>query len=305
MAKKVAEPVAPAPVPERKLEITLLPSPEAAEGIALRATTMLDVVDKESHELALNDLRRAKQIKRRIEEHWSRIKRNVDDLKRNLLDLERKDLEPVVAFIAARERQALDYQNGEARRVREEEDRRRRIAEEQARNDREALLRKMEAEALKAEASSPNLSPREQVFVDVVSSGTNWDLAAKQVGYKDPSAGDRLMHTPKIIAAIESQRKARQIREQQQAERDRPLDVVTKEVVRQTAKVIGTRNTVTYSARVDDIGKVWAAVTDGKISREVFLCNEVWLNQQARQLKEAFEQVFPGCTLIKKEGIAG
>jgi hypothetical protein len=308
MAKALAQkPAAPAPVPDRKLEITLQPSPEAAEGLQLRQlSTSIMVVDKKSHEEALLFIRGAKQVKRRVEEHFAKLKRMATTLHRSILDMERAELGPIEEAINAAEAPVLAFQAAEKRRVDEENEKRRREAEEQARKDREAVLRKMEAAALRAEADSDALSPREMAFAVKIVMGTNEVVAAREAGYKDPSsAAARLMQTNKIIQAIASQRKAREIREQQQAERNRPLDVQTREVVRETAKVSGVRNTVTYSARVDDEQALWAAVVAGTVPSQAFKVDEVFLNSQARQLRESFESVFVGCALVKRDGIAG
>ena len=92
---------APAPPPARPaVQLDIQPSPDAGEAITLRQqATQIVIVDKASHTRALEFTRGAKQLKRKIEDHWMRITRNVDDLKRNLLDLKRADLEPVEAAL--------------------------------------------------------------------------------------------------------------------------------------------------------------------------------------------------------------
>jgi hypothetical protein len=56
---------------------------------------------------------------------------------------------------------------------------------------------------------------------------------------------------------------------------------------------------------VDDEQALWAAVVAGTVPAQAFKVDEVFLNGQAKQLKESFESVFVGCALVRREGIAG
>lgn len=288
--------------------IDVTASPDAAQGhsLQLRAATLM-VVDQRSHEQALEMIQGAKKLKRAIEEHWSKIKRNVDELKRNLLALERKDLAPVQAVIDALTPRALDYSNAEDRRIREEEQRRRQAAEEQARRDRQAELDRQEQEALRLEVSSPKLSAREEVFVKHFASSNQARLAALDAGYADPDkAGARLIITPKILEAIGNARQALELRQQATATAQKPLDVVrSTKVESKKAYVPGTRTVTTYACEVTDPAKFILAYLAGDIDTQAMVPNQVWLNKKAVDLKDQFETVFPGCTLVKNQTIAG
>ncbi|HMJ04007.1 MAG TPA: hypothetical protein VK506_13790, partial [Conexibacter sp.] len=286
------------------------PSSDARQALTLRAEAeRLVVVDKSSHTAALLFIKDAKTIKRNITEHWQRITRAVDEMKTNLLNLKRQDLEPVERAIALVEDRALAYQREEDRRVREEEDRRRRDAEREANERRERELAEQERKALEHEAQSADLSEREELFVTHIVLGDSALVAARQARFKDPAAAaSRLMKTAKILAAISGRQRARELRQQAEAIKAQPLDVVTaKPVERQVGKVSGTRTVVTYSAVVDDADKLIDAVCKGDAARSVVMPNVVELNAQARQLKDAglFAAAFPGCRLVKHEGIAG
>ena len=304
--------------PQRQqVPIDVTPPSEAREGLALVATARsLLVSDKETHRVALEFIRGAKLLKRKIEEHWSAITRTVDEQKRTLLTLKRRDLEPVEQALQIAEAMALDYQNAEERRVREEQDRRRKAAEEQAKKDREAELARAEAEALKAEATSDVLSARESAFVDMIVAHVGGTLTperigfyAGRVGYKGDAerVGQRLMATEKILDAIQARRTAAAIREQAEARRRQPLDVVTgPAVVRETAKVAGVRANLTYwSAEVVDRDVLIDAVIAGKVDRAVLSIDQSYLNRAAQQLHEAFDTAYPGCRHVKKQGIGG
>lgn len=295
-----------APPKKASVEIELAPSPEAPEGLSLeRQARALTVTDKGTHYEALEFVRGAKQLKRKIEDHWSRITRSVDDLKRNLLTMKRADLEPVEKAIEIVTAAATTYQDAEERRAREQEERNRRAAEEKAQREREQLLAKAEADALAAEENSPTLSTRENVFVGHVLGGSTATNAAKMAGYKDAEVqGRRLLATQKITDAIQAKRTAAAIREQAAATKQQPLDVVQpRKVEMQTAKVAGVRSTMNYRCEVLSAAELIAAVIAGTVEPEALIPNEVYLNQQARQLKEAFQ--YPGCRLVKTPGLAG
>jgi hypothetical protein len=315
-ARKVTPAPAPIAAPERKhIDLDITPSPEAGTGLTLhQQARSLVVVDKESHRNALEFVRAGKQLRRKIVEHWQRIKRNVDDLKKNLLDLERRDLEPVDLAIAEAERIALVFSQAEERRVREAEDADRRRREEQARTDRENQLAEQERKALELEADSPNLSNREQIFVEAIAArpvGVNQAVAtaaADRAGYKDPAgASQRLLATPKIMDAIANKRAARELREQQAATRQQPLDVAPAgKFESQTARVAGMRTVTHYGCEEEiDLERFRAALLAGEIPIESVAPHMPTLNKAANDLKEAFEAAYPGCRLKKKTGLAG
>jgi hypothetical protein len=307
MAKTQSKHGVPASAP-KLVTIDVTPPAEAREGVALVTTARhLVVTDKETHRVALEFIRGAKQLKRKIEEHWSRITRTVDEQKRTLLTLKREDLEPVETALSIAERVAVDYQNAEDRRVREEEDRRRVEAEAQAQRDREAELQRAEAAALKLEESD-ELSNREQVFVQAKVDGLDDFKAASRAGYAQPrSAAERLMKTAKILTAISNAQSALAIRQQAEAKRRQPLDIISRPVERQTAKVSGVRANLTYwsCSPAIDVDKLIDGVIAGTVDRRALMPNQVFLNQQAEQLHEAFNAAYPGCSFVKRQSIGG
>ena len=300
--------------PNTTRSIDVAPSPDAGQGLSLQTrATALVVVDRGSHEQALELIRGAKQLKRAIEDHWSKITRGVDELKRNLLGLKNKDLAPIEAALAVLTERALTYSNAEERRARAEEETRRRAAEELARVDREAALALQELEAARFEESSPQLSARERIFVDQFMTSHTLDtrLRAQQAAhwakFADPAkAGARLIRTPKILEAIGVAQQALELRRQSAAVKQQPLNVVAPpKVDRQVGYVPGTSKRTTYAAEVTDPVKFILAYLAGDIPTDAMVPNQVWLNKQAGDLKEKFEQAFPGVSLVKKETIAG
>lgn len=301
MAKTPAAPTA--------LTIDLSPSPEASKGGALIiAARALVVADKSTHGQAKLFIRDLKGSIRNIEDFHKRTKRAIDDLKRTALQHERDDVAPFQEAITIIEPRVIAYENAEALRVREEQDRLRRAAEEEARQRREQELAEQEAEALRLESTSPILSDRERSFVERIVLSWHPVEAARECGYKDAKAtAERLMNSRKIIDAIAAKTSAHAIRQQATAQHAQPLNVRPVAAVEsQTSKVAGTSTRTYYSAEILDADKLIDMVLAGKVSRSVLLINQSWLNQQATDLKDAFESVYgPAARLVKKQGIAG
>jgi len=297
------------PPASASVQIEMRPAPEASQAIALRREAAgLMVQDKASHQEALEFVRACKQLKRTIEEHWSRITRNVDDLKRNLLTLKRQDLEPVETALAMVERRALDYANEQQRIEQERADRERREREEQARRQREQQAAEAEAAALDAERNSPALSAREAQFVELyLQRPIDAVRHANTVGYKDyRAAAERLLASPKIQQAIEARKQAAAIREQAAAAAQQPISVPAPRAVEsQRAKAVGVRTVTTRTAEVIDVDKLIDGVIAGTVDRRALTFDQVFLNQEAKQLQDSFESVYPGCRLIVRQGLAG
>jgi hypothetical protein len=306
MAKASTRPP-PAAAKPRTMEIDVSPSPEASEALTLREQAdRLTVSDQPTHRNALEFVRGAKQLKRKIEDHWSRITRVIDETKRNLLDLKRQDLEPVDAAISTVERRALDYAEIQKRLEREEQDRLRRKAEQDAQTRRDRELADQERRALDLEKASADLSPRERLFVEAILAGAGGAAAAQRAEFKDPArAAERLLATPKILQAIEHQRSANAIRDQAAAKRDAPLDVVVPKAETHTARVSGTRTVTYYSCEIVDETRFRAAFVAGLIPSDSMLPNQPELNRAAGRLVDTFEAAYPGTRLVKRQGIAG
>lgn len=298
-----------------KMQIDLTPAPEARQALTLREQAgTLQVIDRDTHVHAMEFVRGAKQLHRTIKDHWSKIKRGIDELKRNMLTLEAEDLAPVEAAIAVASGQVLSYENRERERERIEAERRQREEQERAERQRQRELDRLEQARLKAEASSPDLSERETRFValfcgESAAAGVKGDArqSAARAGYADPiKQGERLLNTKKIQAAISAKLRADELRQQQTALASAPLEVKEAPAVEtRRGKVGGVSSATYYSAEVIDMKRFAQAVCDGTISFEHVLPNGPSLNDQARQLKETFEQAFPGCRLITRQGLRG
>jgi len=304
--------VVPAPAAVQHTTIDITPAEGATQALTLRAEALgLVVIDKDSHRNALEFIRSAKQLKRKIEDHWSAITRNVDGLKKNLLDLKRRDLEPVEAAIEVAAATTLRFEQQEADRVRRIEAENRRLAEEKAARDRADQLREQEDAALRLEQDSPNLSPRESVFVDAIIAGFTPTAAAQRSNYKDAEAqGARLIDSVKIRTAIATRQQVQAIRQEAAAVAVQPLDIKVEKVISQTAKVAGVSSRSTWSAEVVNFKALLQSlgITDetNLIAAQLVLQPDtVFLNQEATKLHEKLSQTYPGVEGREKRGIAG
>lgn len=308
--------------------VTLEPYAGLDNGVAARQQAQgLQVVDKESHELVLGDVKRWKQENRVISD-WYNNKR--DGLVAMLYaayvkarDMRDAHLRPREEAIALGEGSVTRYVRRQEQIERDAAAARQREAEaiEQERRDQEAAA--AEALAEKLEASSNILSQREQDLVSLLvafalknGAGmmptlTQWANAVDRVGYKDAAATvTRLMKSEKVIAAISGQLKAVAIRRESEAKQAAPIVVDVAPVASAVGKVSGTSIRTYYSCGEIDLKALILAVAEniqtGDGSMVLALeANLPYLNGQARDLKEMFGRVWPMAKLVKRDGVAG
>lgn len=298
--------------------ISLKPSPKAALAVSLLQQAQgITITDRVSHEACRVFLKGAKELKREIVAHYDAIKKPLNAARNTVLDMEKTHLAPVEQAIAVAERVDTAYVREQQRREQEEADRRRREeeAKEQARRDAEAA--DAEAAALKLEASSNVLSEREQKFVALFTASPirTIDAAircAQKAGYKDPptQVARFLVLGSKIHTAIANADAAKAIRQESEAKQAAPIAVTVAPVESQIGKVAGTALKTYYSCADVDLRALVLAVAEniqhGDGSMVLALQPDmVYLNAQARNLKEMFSRVWPMATLGKKDGVAG
>lgn len=199
------------------------------------------------------------------------------------------------------------YVEDEQRRVREEQDRLNREAEERARVERERELARLEEDALKHEAAMPDLSERERLFVDYYTGPyQNASRAAQQAGFQNPDAqAARLLKTSKIVRAIEAKRKANTLRDQVAATRKMPLQVETERVQPNISRAAGVHDRTTHGAEVFDEQALLVAALDPMtrtrlgIPADIVTINRSKVNEYGGSLKELIDK-WPGVRHTKK-----
>lgn len=199
------------------------------------------------------------------------------------------------------------YVEDENRKARLEEDRLRREAEDRARQDRERELARLEEQAVVAEGKSPELSERETSFVDLVFRlGLGNTDAARRAGFKNPEqAGERLMGTPKILAALDAKKRAAVIREQATATKEMPISIEAPSVRPNIIRTAGGFDRSTYSADIYDADAFISALLDPRtrttlgIPADVATFLQPKMNEYATAMKELINK-WPGVRLHKK-----
>lgn len=191
------------------------------------------------------------------------------------------------------------YTQAEALRVQQENERRRLAAEAKQAQERQAELDRLEAAALKAESKSPDLSKREQAFVDYIVAGMPQPQAARTAGFPPSTAFDnaaRLMASKKIQKAIKLAQDARDLRQQAQQVAQAPVEEAEYEVA--TANVVkaaGAKDVTRWKAVVDNPDLLIEAVIAGTfgIPRDVITVDQVALNKYAQSLHKLIDK-WPG-----------
>lgn len=198
------------------------------------------------------------------------------------------------------------YAEGERRRVAREAEEERVRKETAAREEQARESARLEAEAVKLEEASAELSERERQFVEMMVSGPtsargNGTECARIAGFKKPlESAARLISLEKIQTAITAGKKALDLRTQATAKRAQPVEV---EVATQKAQVAGGGRT-TWSGEVLDVEALVAAVISGKhgIPSDVLTVNQTKLNDYARSLHERLD-LWPGVRAKKTTGV--
>lgn len=239
-------------------------------------------------------IRGGSAMKKSIEQHWS-ITSFFSQFHRKLTAARGRAVDAAQDAIDTAQRLHNTYVADATRRQREaqqralEEERR---VQEQARAAEQARLEQAAAEA---EAASPDLSPREKKFADDVASGVDPVQAARQVGYK--AGPERLLALPKIQQALEARRQVLALRQQAQAEAQRPLDLSNTPTVRREVAKVGTDVSYRSAEILDERALVMAVLAGGHgIPTDILKVDPVVLNRYAKDLGEVINR-WPGCRL--------
>jgi len=282
-----------------------------------RALDTLDVAkqlrqptSKDEDEAIVATVRQWTAERREATNHWD-ARSVVFSLHKRLIAAFQRADRPMEDAIALGTRLHNDWVAAEAQRVRLEEQRKRDAHEALEREARAAELRKLEEAALEAEASSPDLSERERVFVAafVASSrhGASAGNAARAAGFKNPDAtASRLLATPKVIAAFAAHDRAVELRQQAAAVIAKPIVIADVTV---QPEVAASADRTTYRAELFDEGAFLAAcLAPGNPyripARDLLTVKQAELTARARSMGEAINH-WPGVRLISNTKIRG
>ena len=239
-------------------------------------------------------VRLANAGKKDIEQHWT-ITSVLDRLHKRAVQGRKRGTDAYDRAAQIGTNLHNQFTEAEKRRAREEEDRIRREREEEARQKRQRELDQLEAEAIKAESSSPDLSEREKNFLDYYKTTHNAPQAARMAGYKNhDSVALQLLGRDKIKRAIEAAETAAKAREQAAAIKESPVEVVDVTV----RPDINGGDVTTWAGRILDENAVIDAFLQGKAPRSLISVNPVAVNVLARQLHENLDRI-PGLQHVK------
>lgn len=274
-----------------QLEVARLlkPSSTAAEDVAIQKIT-----------IAAADRNKV------VEEHWNPVTQAFYRLHKTLTGARGRAYDANEETRKIGNRLHNDFVERKAREAREEEDRRRREEEQRQQAERAREIAEAEAAAEKREAEAPNLSAREDVFVDRVFNGATPAQAAKMAGFKNAAvAGPELMERQKIVKALSAKREAASIREQAAARAQRPLDVQVEEVKPDVERAAGAKDTTRHSAEIVDAEKLIAACIQGGygIPWDILEVKPGKVNEYAKGLKEKIN-LWPGVRYKKETGVS-
>lgn len=249
------------------------------------------------------DVRTARERKKEAEDYWS-VAGLLSRLHRRVTAARARAVDPLDQAIARLSSLHTTYERLERERVAREAEEARRAEEAKAAAERAKELAALEAAAVAAEESSPDLSERERAFVDYMAEREDFPgvaiEAAKRAGFQNPQAqAARLMGSAKVQAAIQARKDAKAARLQAEAIAAAPVQAayVAPPPV-QVAK--GTRTT--RGAECFDQKAFIAACLSGKVPEVVALAvlrvDGPALNDQGKAFREAINQ-WPGVRYVE------
>ena len=267
---------------------------DRGKALGKRADKLPVKATAKSAERSQEIVREARLAKRDIPDTWN-VLRKIQGLVKLMVGRRQVAERSFDAAIETAQEHHFLYVDAENKRVAAEQERKRLEAEAAAAKKRARELADIEAKAVAADEASPNLSEREERFVEFALAGAEPVDAARAAGYSSPEKrGPKLAKSEKIKAAIEAQEAATEARRRADAVREAPLEVEADGKMPEKLKE-GTRR---GSAEILDHEALRAAVIGGThgIPVDVLIVDAVRLNQYARELGKLINR-WPGCRL--------
>lgn len=233
-------------------------------------------------------IRDANRLRKEINAHWQ-ITSAVSAFHKRLTSRRDKGADAAEETASIGNKLHNEYGRRERERVARvlEQERRQNELDAQAKRERE--LMELEQAAVATEERMPNLSQREERFVELVAYGLNSPTtSARTAGYKEPELqGERLMKTPKIQQAIKALQEAAALRRQREARAAAPLDVAAPAAMKpDIQKAAGAHDRTTVTLEIVDERAFVEAAFSGKygIPSTLFVPKQAACNDAARQM---------------------
>ena len=247
-------------------------------------------------------------------EHWEPITKTFHKVHK-VLTSGRGEAEKDFAHAASiGNRHHSDYVAEQERKARIEQQRIDRKAREDAQRERDEENRRLEEERLNLEADSPNLSDREQRFVNAYDRHGDTMRAEREAGYHE-GYGERLLDREKIQTALELLVKKREVARQQAVAKTAPIIPKATPVVRPTfSHVVGAGSRKQRGAEVYDEARLIEAIlaqaanppADGEpvIPTDILQVWQPKVNKYAQSLGRAINE-WPGVRFTEETKVTG
>ena len=247
-------------------------------------------------------------------EHWEPITKTFHKVHKVLTGGRGEAEKDFVRSASIGNRHHSDYVAEQERKARIEQQRLDRLAREAAQRERDEENRRLEEERLTLEADSPNLSDREQRFVNAYDRHGSVLQAEQTAGYKS-GYGVKLIDREKIQAALELLVKTREVARQQEIVKTAPIIPKATAVVRSTVShVVGAGSRKQRGANIYDEAALIEAILmqaanppgDGEpvIPTDVLTIKAPKVNEYARSLGRGINE-WPGVRFTEETNVTG
>jgi hypothetical protein len=248
---------------------------------ALSSATDLVIDSPTMYELASDELKNIKGLQKTVEERRTSITGPLNAALRAVNDLFRAPADFLVKAEATCKRSMITYTT-EVERLAAEA---RRVAEEEARKEREILAAQQREQERLARVAQEAAADAQREAAAAAARGDREAAAAAQALAREQTAAAE-------VANAEAQAAAQ------------TAEVITMTpTVAAPAKVSGISGRTNYTAQVDDLMMLVKAVADGKAPVQCLCADEKFLGAQARAFKKA-GPLYPGVTAIAERGLS-
>ena len=287
---------------------------EEAKLMLARAEALTVPTDDASNKIVQRVVIDSTRGRKANTEHWEPITKTFHKVHKVLTSGRGEAEKDFVRAALLGNRHHSDYVSEQERKARIEQQRLDRLAREAAQRERDEENRRLEEERLTLEADSPNLSDREQRFVNAYDQHRNSIKAERMAGYK-VGYGVKLLDREKIQTALELLVKTREVARQLEVIKTAPVIPKATPVVRSTVNhVVGAGSRKQRGAVVFDEYALIEAILmqaanpppEGEpvIPTDVLTIKAPKVNEYARSLGRVINE-WPGVRFTEETKVTG
>ena len=287
---------------------------EDAKIMVTRAEALTVPTDDASDKIVQRVVIDSNQGRKANKAHWEPITQTFHKVHKVLTSGRGEAEKDFVRAAGIGNRHHSDYVAEQERKARIEQQRVDRLAREAAQRERDEETRRLEEERLKIEADSPNLSDREQRFVNAYDRHGDTIRAEREAGYKK-GYGAKLLDREKIQSALELLVKTREVERQQREVRQAPVIPKATPAVRPAfSHVLGASSRKQRGAEIyDEAALIEAILTqaanppaDGEpvIPTDILTIKATKVNEYSRSLGRVINE-WPGVRFTEQTKVTG